>query len=461
MKLAPLLQQRPSVTPQLVVAGQVLQLSAAELEQTIAREVAENPVLELVEVKRCPRCGQPLSACRCVSSTPPDGPAARAEPVAAGDDPVSRLAARETLAEALLRQARLYLSHRDLPIAADLIGNLDHHGFLRCDLDQVASRLGVEQDRVEMVLAVVQKLDPVGIGARDARECLLIQLDHLRQRGVRQELAETLIAERWNLLGRRAPAEIARAVGATVEQVQEALQFIRDNLNPYPAHAYRAGLPAPPEEDRARLRPDIIIRGRHTPAGIVYEIELPGEHAYPLRISPSLVEATRSLIGQEWEQWGALYTRARLLIRSLEQRWRTLRRLAEYLVDYQQPFLARGRRFLRPLTRAQLAWMMGVHESTVSRAVADKLVQLPNGQIMPLADFFDRSTAVKEAIKEIIAQEDRPMSDREIAIALAERGYRVSRRTVAKYRNALQVLPSTLRRRAAETQQWGEPRGAD
>jgi RNA polymerase sigma-54 factor len=114
-------------------------------------------------------------------------------------------------------------------------------------------------------------------------------------------------------------------------------------------------------------------------------------------------------------------------------------------VAYQQDFMTRGDRYLKPLTRAQLADALGVHESTVSRAVAGKIVQLPNGRLIPLARFFDRAAPIKEAIKELIAQEDEPLSDRAIAEKLAQQGYRVARRTVTKYRNALNILPSSLR----------------
>jgi RNA polymerase sigma-54 factor len=338
-------------------------------------------------------------------------------------------------------------------MAAYLVENLDDHGFLDCDLDEAASVCGVGRSCVERVLVAVQGLDPVGIAARDAQECLLIQIEHLRREGVEQPLARALVADHWEALSKRSFAAIAEAERTTVDQVQAALLFIRDNLNPFPAHVHWADVhEAPPEQEAAYPRPDVVISRSSSADGAEYEVELPGAQACQLRVSDSYLEAVRrlreddpGLDRQEWEQWEAFYGKARLFIKSVEQRWRTLYRLAMCLVEYQQGYLAHGDRHLRPLTRAQLAAQMDVHESTVSRAVAGKYAQLPSGRIVPLAKFFDSAAPVKEIIKEMISRESKPLSDRQIAERLAEQGYRVSRRTVAKYRNALNILPSYLR----------------
>ena len=455
------LEQRPAVTPQLIVANTLLRLSSTELEQAIAQELAENPVLELVEVPQCPRCGRPMADGDCPVC---DRPAIRQEMLAdweddlpswerddagEGDDGVSRLVSDTTLTEHLLRQARLVLPPEDLPIATFLAENLDDHGFLDCDLEEAAELLGVDRARVERVLSVLQGLDPVGIAARDVRECLLIQLEHLRQEGIAQPLAETLIRDHWELLGDPSFARIARAAGTTAGEVEAALQFIKDMLNPYPAQMDWSDLhESPSQKTTISPRPDIIIKKGNGATDTGYEIELPGAQVYRLRISAAYLEAVENksaFAGRDWEQWEAFYTRARLFIGSLEQRWQTLQRLIHHLVAYQQDFVAKGDRYLKPLTRAQLADALGVHESTVSRAVAGKIVQLPNGRLIPLTRFFDRAAPIKEAIKEVIAQEDEPLSDRAIAEKLAQQGHRVARRTVTKYRNALNILPSSLR----------------
>lgn len=477
MELGQALEQRLTVTPQLILANTLLQLSSTELEQAIAQELASNPALELVEVLRCARCGQPLSDGRCPSCGESSfraasgdvayreygagSPAFSAGDVAtyadyAGDErdeEVSRLTSSEGLPDYLLRQVHLSLPAENWPVAVHLVENLDDHGFLDCDLDEAASDCEVSRACVERVLAALQGLDPVGIAARDARECLLVQLEHLRREGVEQPLAQALVADHWEALSKRLFAAIAEAEGTTVDQVRAALLFLRDNLNPFPAHAYWADVhESPPEQETTYPQPDVIISRSSSAAGAEYELELPGAQMCQLRISDSYREAVRrlregdpALDEQEWEQWEAFCGRARLFIKSVEQRWRTLYELALRLVEYQRGYLAHGDKHLRPLTRAQLAAQMDVHESTVSRAVAGKYAQLPGGRIVPLAKFFDSAAPVKEIIKEMIAQESKPLSDRQIAERLAEQGHRVSRRTVAKYRNALNILPSYLR----------------
>jgi RNA polymerase sigma-54 factor len=453
------------------MANTLLQLSSTELEQAIAQEIAENPALELLEVQRCPRCGLAMPEGYCPSCTRLGFPTEKENPGSweyvdsmsfsehdaadERDDLISRLASSTTLADHLLHQLRLSLPPQDLPIAAYLVESLDDHGFLRCDLDEVASLFGVDRTRVEKIISVMQELEPVGIAARDARECLLIQLEHLRHEGAEQPLAKAIIQDHWEALGKQSLAQMARAVGATVDEVQAALQFIRNNLNPFPAHVYWASCHrSPPEMTTTYPRPDIIITNRPASSDGGYEIELPEARAYRLRISASYLEAMEDLKASKsssaeegGQQWEAFLARAQLFIKSIKLRWQTLHHLALCLVNYQRDFLAYGERHLRPLTRAQLAAMMGVHESTVSRAVANKYVQLPCGRIIPLASFFDSSAAVKEAIKELIAQENEPLSDREIAERLAQRGHHIARRTVAKYRNALGILPASLRRR--------------
>jgi RNA polymerase sigma-54 factor len=473
MELGPLLEQRLTATPQLILANTLLRLSSTELEQAIAQELAENPALELIEVQRCPGCGRAMPDGYC-SSCGGRGLGAEKEDIAYSeynlggtsssseydandqvgderDDGISRLTSSTALADHLLSQVRLSLPPQDWPIAAWLVESLDDHGFLSCDPGEAASLCGVDRVHVESVISAVQQLDPVGVAARDARECLLVQLAHLARERIEQPLAKVLVEEHWEALSRRSFAEIARAERTTVDEVKAALQFIKDNLNPFPAHAHWADLhESPPEKEAIYPNPDIIISERSDGEG--YEIELPMAQVYRLRVSASHLEAMEALRAnrassteRNWEQWEAFYARARLFIKSVEQRWRTLYRLARHLVDYQRDFLAHGDRCLKPFTRAQLADVLGVHESTVSRAVAGKYAQLPTGRVIPLAKFFDSSAAIKEIIRELIAQESKPLSDKEIAEELVRQGHRVARRTVTKYRNALNILPSSLR----------------
>jgi RNA polymerase sigma-54 factor len=367
---------------------------------------------------------------------------------------MSSIPARTTLADYLLQQAQLDLPPEEMPIATYLANNLDNRGFLCCEIEEVQDHFQVPGERVERVIAVLQGLEPAGIAARNLRECLLIQLNHLSSQGIGNPLAERLVSDHWKALGRCEMMEIARAARVTVTEVCEALQFIKQNLNPFPTQAaWSRSVAASWQEPASILYPSVIIRTRGVSGQESYEIELPEEERYRLRVNPAYVEEMKVLErnksdgDRKWAEWEALYSRARWLIQGLEQRWETLRSIMRCLVDYQRGYLRFGDRHLRPLTRAELADRLGIHESTVSRAVADKSVQLPDGRIVPLAKFFDSTASVKAAISELIRGEKRPLSDRQIAERLARSGYDVSRRTVAKYRNALGIPASSARRR--------------
>jgi RNA polymerase sigma-54 factor len=459
----------------LVLANELLQFSSLELEQAIARELDENPALEVREVRQCPHCGADVSDGFCHScgsvETDAEEPRVRrlddrpmddygfSEPGAAEewDDPIARLPSKTTLTDYLVQQARLNLPAADVPIALYLIENLDDRGFLHCDLDQLASALSVQPRRIDAVLSKVHSLEPAGIAARDVRECLLIQLEHLRREGVEQPVAQLLVREHWETLGRCSLSRMAQEAGASVGEVREAVGFIRKNLNPFPAYVFWAGPgDALSGGEVAVIQPDVIIRESRAPDKD-YEIGLPKAYRVRLRVSGSCRRALDELGGgggtsdeQKWERWETYRARARLFVRSIEQRWQTLYDLVCCLVAYQHDFLVHGERRLRPLTRARVAEMMDVHESTVCRAVADKYALLPCGRVVPLAKFFDSAAPVKRMIEELVERETEPLSDRAIAERLCEQGYDVARRTVAKYRNALEILPSSLRRRSRE-----------
>jgi RNA polymerase sigma-54 factor len=467
MKLHQVIAQRPTVTPQLVMARTLLQLSSTELELAISQELAENPALELVEIPggeapRCPKCGRALRGAACPScerSKPQqyDAPLEYGGTDDRDDDGTPRLSSNTTLAEHLLRQVQLSLPPQDMLVATHLVESLDGHGFLNCDIDAVASQFDTDRTRVENVISTIQESGPVGIAAKDARECLLIQLKHLRSQGIEHPLAHALVGDHWEALSEQPLAKVASAAGATAEQVRAALEFIKDNLNPFPAHANWAALhESPPQQEAVYPQPDVIIRNGESPSQALgkYEIELPGARSYRLHISSSFREVMETskagkvaFTAQDVEEWKAFYARAQMFIKGVERRWQTLDRVAHHLIDLQRDFLTHGAKHLKPLTRAQLADMMNLHESTISRAVAGKYAQLPSGRIVPLAQFFDSAAPLKEVLRELIAQESQPLSDRQLVERLAQQGHHVARRTVAKYREALHIPPSSIRRR--------------
>lgn len=468
-------QQGLNISAKLIESINILQYSAEELHQAVARELEENPAFDADELDQCPRCGATLRAARCpscdtipiateaIAATTADQDWEEFRRIENGDlarswdeaeyDPLNFARTGETLPEHLLAQLRAVLPLEDQPIAEYLVGNLDSHGYLTGVLAEAAEMLDVPLERVERVLAALQALDPPGIGARDLRECLAIQLRAFRERGQPHPLAEQLVARSLEALGEHHFLEIGRELNATSTQIKHAWRFIKANLNPYPAHAFEAG--AVPDVDvadasrRATLvKPDVVI----VRAATGFEVEVVEERRYRFAVHPTYqrlanYQQLREMREDERHHVRQYAARARFFIDCVGQRWQTLRRICEALLELQAEFLEKGVQALRPLTRGELADHVGLHESTVSRAMANKYVLLPSGRTIPFDDFFDASLAAKETLRELIEAEDhaRPLSDEELADRLKERGMPLARRTVAKYREALRILPSRFR----------------
>ncbi len=435
----------PKARPQMVLANKMLQFSSLELERAISQELAENPALELVEGGRCEVCGAVFSGQDCPLCTWAEerrsldrgreewAPSSMDEEW----DPLAQLASTPSLSEHLFEQMAPRLDPDDRALARYLIESLDEHGLLTTDLEELEGLTGAPGSKIEEIVALLQEQEPVGIGAKSVQECLLIQLRDLEEQGVEQPLAERLLREHWEELGKRQFHRIAEALGVPEEEVEKALEFIAQNLNPYPAQAYR------PTESPPYIRPDVIIRFREEE----FDIEIPEEERYRFQVHPLYRELlnSRAASEEEKEHLREYIARARLFMASFQQRWGTLRRIVAGLVEEQEGFLRLGASHIKPLTRAQLAHSLGLHESTVSRAMAQKYAQTPQGRLLPLADFFDASLRAKEWIGEMVSGEDHPLSDGEIAEELARRGLPLARRTVAKYRQALGILPARLR----------------
>ncbi len=471
----PAAQQTINISAKLIASIKILQCSAEELEQTIARELSENPALEAEELAQCLHCGTPLQGGICptcdrgasLSSDPRTDCAAWDEPISPGTDltasddgdldPLDFVGAYETLEGYLLRQLGAIISDDERPIADYLVGNLNSHGYLTATVAEAAETLRVPESAVERVLAALQSLDPPGIGARDLRECLLIQLRAFEERDEAPLLARRMIEGHLLDLGEHHFAEIARHLGTGVAQVKLAWRFIKQNLNPYPAHAFEPGdLPdvglSLAGDRSVVVRPDVVIR--QTDHG--FEAEVIERRRFRFNLSPiysALYQRNRAhpaqtgLSERERAHIREYAARARFFIECIHQRWDTLSTIATALIECQREYLAHGVRHLRPLTRGELADYLGLHESTVSRATANKYVLLPSGRTVSFDDFFDGSLAAKDLMRELIASENpsRPYSDEDLTALLHERGLALARRTVAKYREAMGILPSRLR----------------
>ena len=475
-------QQSVNISAKLIASIKMLQYSSQELEAAIAQELQENPALEVEEVVQCQRCGMPLRAgvcprCEHGEQATADGrdevagwdeySDVRGAPVTSDDDgydPLDFVRSGETLHQHLLRQLGASVSNDDYPIVEYLIGSLDSHGYVTANVAEVAETLRVAPERVGAALSLLQSLDPPGIGARDLGECLLIQLRRLETRGEVCPLAATLAANHLRELGEHRFAEIARQVGATTPEVKRAWRFIRANLNPYPSHAFESGdvpglgLTAPAERSMV-IRPDVVIR--RTASGFEAEVvEMRRFNFGTNGLYQSLYQQARSHHLNHAARDGTAHlddtgrqhvreyvSRTRFFIACMRQRWETLSTIANALIHFQEEFLRDGIRALKPLTRGQLAEYVGLHESTVSRATANKYVLLPAGRTIAFDDFFDASLAAKDYLRELIVEEEsaRPLSDEDLADRLAEKGIHLARRTVAKYRESMGILPSRLR----------------
>jgi RNA polymerase sigma-54 factor len=453
-----------------IIAVRLLQMPSQELSAAIARERDANPAFEADERDSCHYCGAGLDApnrpCPSCGSSPIRDSAENAydtaTPVGAGAqfdddglDPMMRLAATTGRGEGLLQMLCASLSRADDAIAEYLIGSLDHHGFLPPTIvEDTADALGVDDGRVERVLAALHRMEPAGIGARGPRECLLIQLRHLRERGRARPLAELLVREHLQELAFRHFREVARCIGETPKAIETEWQFIREQLHPYPTHGFdpdfgEIGEPA------AHVRPDVVIRRR----GDSFEAEVVEKQRYDMHVNREYLWARKHIaqVGQTADERAHIRSyveQAQSFIAALKQRWETMQRVSDALIELQHGFLAHGQSALKPLTRADVARKVGLHESTVSRATDGKFVLLPNGRTVPFDDFFDSSLPVKKALRELIAAENprRPFSDEQLARILDKQGFVIARRTIAKYREEEGILPSRLRRRTTAAQ---------
>ncbi len=357
------------------------------------------------------------------------------------------IAVQETLQQNLVTQLnQTALNANDRKTAELIIGNIDDNGFLQSTPEEMALSSGIPKEGFEKMLTLIQSFHPPGVGARDLRECLLIQL---QREGKESSLEYKIIAEHMEDLGKRRFPEIARRMGISVEEVQEVANKIA-RLNPRPGQVFAA---AP----QNYVLPDVTVEKVDGD----YQIILNNEQIPHLRIS----NIYKDIIAQDNN--GAEvkdYIRDKIrngkfLIRSIHQRQQTISNIAHQIVSRQRDFFEHGPSHLKPMTMGEIANAIGVHETTVSRAVSGKYMATPQG-IFEMKYFFTSgyqtatgesmsNTSVKEAVFDLVKHEDgnAPLSDQEIVEILTERGIPIARRTVAKYRTELNILPSHMRRK--------------
>jgi RNA polymerase sigma-54 factor len=356
------------------------------------------------------------------------------------------LVADTSLQENLLEQVRLSdLNEEQRPIAEMIIGNIDDYGYLKASVDELAFSTNIPADKIADVLTVVQSFHPPGVGGRDLRECLLLQLERAERK---ESLEYQIVDQYFDALGKRRLPEIGRGLGLTVDDVQTAVERI-SHLEPRPGRAFL------PDNDQYIL-PEVFVQK----VDDEWAVTTNNEHVPHLRISNTYKDLmSQADSSAEVREYIREKIRAgKFLIKSLHQRQQTILNIAKEIVHRQREFLEKGVAYLKPLTMLQIAEVVGVHETTVSRAVSAKYMQTPRG-IFEMKYFFTSgiktasgvgmsNTSVKDIISDMIKEENpaKPLSDEEIVKLLCEKGIVIARRTVAKYRSELNILPSHLRK---------------
>lgn len=456
--------QRPLTTAHLAQTMTLLQLSGHELREKIEAELAVNPALEIINTRTCPSCHRQLPgnmACPvCTREYNDDTDAPIIFISSANDFTFSQqqtppeevsheeyTANTEQLSEYVMRQIAPELRPQDRKIAAHILTSLDEDGLLTStSLLEIAYYYHLPLSHVKEVLAIIQRSDPMGVGSATPREALLVQLDILSETEPVPGLAYQIIEHGLSLLSRHAYNEISKLFGVSPQEVLETTRFIKDNLNPYPARAHWGNYRHQTSASENALQPDIIINQRNNGSSaprLIVEIIAP--YTGGIRVNPLFRKALTEAPSDKGEKWQMDLDQAMLLIKCLQQRNNTMVRLMKYITNLQNDYILKGDRYLKAMTRAEIAEKLGVHESTISRAVSSKVVQLPNRKIIPLSIMFDRSLPIRAVIKEIISDEQKPLNDSQISQQLAKQGFEVARRTVAKYRSMEGILPARMR----------------
>lgn len=449
------LNQKLMMTPELRQAIAILQLSALELSDMIEQEVLENPVLEIVEKEgdeiepEVPREKEQLDDYFSWDDYFNEGIDKKSEYTLTEEKPTVERYVKNNVSLHEHLEFQLHLAIRDEAtkvVGNYLIGCIDENGYLCGTISEAASVLRVEEHVVTQVLALIQTFDPMGVGARDLRECLILQF---LQKGIQNKLVESIIIHHLDDVAAGRYRAIAEKLACSTQEVQQAVDVIR-TFDPKPGRAFG-------HEQSSYIIPDMTverINGKYVI--IVNDTSVP-----KLTINPYY----RRIAMDDSETESKKFIEGRLssavwLIKSIEQRRQTLYNVMQAIIDLQQDFFDKGPKSLRPLVMKKVAEKIEVHESTVSRAIANKYVNTPHG-LVSMRSFFSvavhnsdggqdvSATNVKQKIKELITGEDSsdPLSDQSLSEILCQHDIKISRRTVAKYREELGIVSSAKRKR--------------
>ena len=426
LQLAQKQQVKLLITPEFRQNIHLLQLSVQELTQHIQEQLAENPLLELDEHDESFKTDS-------IETHHPTNKETSWENIA--NEQIS-------LATHLEEQLRfLSLTPTKQKICNYLIGNLNEHGYLTIDVSTLCKALHTKEAQIKNAIAIIQSLEPIGVGARSFTECIELQL---RNQKKPNQLSICIARNHLQEIAMGKTQQVAEELGVTVEEVQHAVDLIKQ-CNPYPCANFMTN---PPQY----IYPDVTVkRIDHS-----LHISLHRDGLDRLQITPRydlfLQHVKRQPeLADHLKNW---YRSAQWLIKGISQRQHTIYRLTKAIVAKQHDFFCKGAEYLKPLTRQQIAEELALHESTISRATKNKYMQTPHG-IFPFSYFFPTgvsdqitSSQIKQKIQTLINQESRktPLSDQKLVDCLKMEGIRISRRTVTKYRKELGIASSTIRK---------------
>jgi len=461
MKLGLQVKLRQTIAPQLIQSLKLLQMPILKLEQLLRQELSVNPLLEEVETLED-------------IETPPSEEETEIDPQLGkidwgeylGEESEFRVKAEKeeqeekkerptvvekTLWEYLMEQLNFNkLSEDEHRIGEYIIGNIDENGYLSCSLEEIIEALKVDPEVAKKVLKLIQSFDPLGVGARDLRESLLIQL---KERGLEQSLAYRIVDQYLNELDKKSLTQLARSSGTEFEEVQKAMDVIR-TLSPKPAAGRFVNAAFP-------LVPDLIVEK----VGNEFLVFHNDKNVPRMRINPAYKGLLKkdSLTSSEAKDYvKKKLEQARWLLNAINQRRSTMVNVMGSIIEEQKEFFEKGPEYLKPLTMEAIANRVNMNVATVSRVSNDKYVQTPHG-LFEIRYFFNSGLTkddgqeiskrhIKSMLEQIIKEEDpgSPLSDREIYTLLKEKGINLARRTVTKYREELKILPARFRKRVTK-----------
>ncbi len=465
MKLGLNLRQKLSQTlaPQLIQSLKMLQMPALKLEQTIRMELATNPMLEEIEELELEPEVDKESEFEVAEETKEtdndvdwdnylfedeEGYKVREQRESQEERFEGTAATADSLYDHLREQLNLLkLSEEEHLIGEYIIGNVGPDGYLSFSIPEMAAELDIPAEQIENVLTMIQRFDPTGVGARNLRECLLIQL---REKGLEGTLAWRIVDEHIQELDRKSLLQISKMMGVPAEKAQQAMEMIK-TLSPKPAQGRfdAAAMPVIPDLIVERIGEEYVVfhNDHHVP-----RLRINSGYRTLIRRGNGTSKETKDYIRSKLEQ-------ARWLLNAINQRRSTMIRVMEAIVERQHEFFEKGPAFLKPLIMEEIAQMVSMNVATISRVSKGKYVQTPLG-VYEIRYFFNSGISredgddlskmsVKQRIEEIIHNEppEKPHSDQEIYRILNKEGIQLARRTVTKYREELKIQPARLRKR--------------